>query len=239
MGSRQDAVLTQSGELSDTLRSVLDLKRRHPDVPVDISGPRFPLSASRLQALGAKAFFRAREAAELGVQSRDLRRLMDDGFIERVARGLYRFADAEVTEHYTEAAVCARVPDAIVCLYSALTIHELGTQLPRRVWIAIPHGARTPRLPELPVRVVRFTGASLRYGVVDTTFEGVPTRITSPARTVVDCFRLSHLVGINVAIEAMRDAVWDRKASVSEICRAAEVCRAKSLVSPVLRTLLA
>ena len=124
MGSRQDAVLTQSDGPSDTLRSVLDSNRRHSDVPVDISGQQFPLSASRLQDLGAKAFFRAREAAELGVQSRDLRRLMDDGFIERVARGLYRFADAEVTEHYTEAAVCARVPDAIVCLYSALTIHE-------------------------------------------------------------------------------------------------------------------
>ena len=232
-------ILSHTGESSDTMPSVADSNRRHSAVSVDISSQKLPLSASRLQDLGSKAFFRAREAAELGVQSRDLRQLMDDGFIERVARGLYRFAEAELTEHYTEAAVCASVPDAIVCLYSALTIHELGTQLPRRVWIAIPHGARTPRLPKLPVRVIRFSGASLRYGVVDTTFEGVPTRITSPARTVVDCFRLSHLVGIDVAIEATRDAVWDRKASVSEICRAAEVFRAKSLVSPVLRTLLA
>ena len=205
---------------------------------MDISGQELPVSASRLQELGAKAFFRAREAAELGVQSRDLRRLMEDGLIEREARGLYRFVEAEVTEHYTEAAVCARVPTAIVCLYTALNIHELGTELPRQVWIAIPHGARTPRLPELPVRVVRFSGASLRYGVVDTAFEGVPARITNPARTVVDCFRLSHLVGIDVAIEAMRDALWDRKASSGEIWRAAEACRAKSLVSPVLETLL-
>lgn len=231
-------ILSQLDESSDKLASMDDSKRIHSAVPVDISNQKLPLSASRLQGLGSKAFFRAREAADLGVQSRDLRRLMDDGFIERVARGLYRFADSELTEHYTKAAVCARIPDAIVCLYSALTIHELGTQLPRHVWIAIPHGARTPRLPELPVRVIRFSGTLLRYGVVDTTFEGVPTRITNPARTVVDCFRLSHLVGINVAIEAMRDALWDRKASSGEIWRAAEACRAKSLVSPVLETLL-
>ena len=216
-----------------------DSNRTQSAAPVDISGRKLPPSASRLQDLGAKAFFRAREAAELGVPSRDLRRLMEVGLIERVARGLYRFADAEITEHYTKVAVCARIPGGIVCLYSALTIHELGTLLPRHVWIAVPHGARTPRLPELPVRVIRFSGALLRYGVVDTAFEGVPTRITSPARTVVDCFRLTHLVGFDVAIEAMRDALRDRKASVSEICRAAEVCRAKSLVSPVLRTLLA
>ena len=119
-------------------------------------------------------------------------------------RGLYRFAEAELTEHYTVAAVCARVPDSIVCLLSALSVHELGTQLPWQVWIAIPHNARTPRLPELPVRVMRFSGASLRYGVVETTFEGVPARITSPARTVVDCFRFSRLVGKDAAIEALR-----------------------------------
>ena len=221
------------------LCSVSDLNRRQPAAPVDISGQRSPLSASRLRNLGTKAFFRAREAAELGVDSRGLRRLMEDGSIERVARGLYRFAEAELTEHYTKAAVCARVPDSIVCLLSALTVHELGTQLPWQVWIAIPHNARTPRLPELPIRVIRFSGASLRYGVVDTTFEGVPARITSPARTVVDCFRFSRLVGKDAAIEALRDALWDRKASVAEIWRAAEVCRARSLVAPVLETLSA
>ena len=221
------------------LCGVSDLKRRHSATLVDISEQKSPLSASRLRNLGTKAFFRACEAAELGVDSRRLRRLVDDGSIERVARGLYRFADAEVTEHYTKAAVCARVPNAIVCLQSALTVHELGTLLPWQVWIAIPHKARTPRLPELPVRVMRFSGASLRYGVVETTFEGVPARITSPARTVVDCFRFKSLVGMEAAVEAMRDALWDRKASVGEICRAAEACRAKSLVSPVLETLLA
>ena len=154
-----------------------------------------------------------------------------------MARGLYRLAHAEPTEHYTLAAVCARVPSAIVCLLTALNVHGLGTQLPREVWIAIPHKARTPRVPELPVKVIRFSGASLRYGVQNNVFEGVPTRITSPARTVVDCFRFRRLVGKDVALEALRDALSERKASADEIWRAAEVCRAKSLVRPVLEVL--
>ena len=92
-----------------------------------------------------------------------------------------------------------------------MSVHELGTQLPWQERIAIPHKARTPRLPELPVWVVRFSGAALRYGVVNTNFEGVPVRITGPARTVVDCFRFQRLVGKDVAIEALRDALRDRK----------------------------
>lgn len=198
--------------------------RRRPDA-VDLGG------------LGARAFFCPSDAAELGVDSRRLRRLVDDGYVERVGRGLYRLAGAEPTEHYSLAAVCTRVPGAIVCLLSALNVHGLGTQLPREVWIAIPHKARTPRLPELPVKVVRFSGASLRYGVVSTAFEGVPARITSPARTVVDCFRFRRLVGKEEALEALGDALRERKASADEIWRAAEVCRAKSLVGPVLEVL--
>ena len=195
-------------------------------------------SVAKLRGLCAQAFFRARDAAELGVHSRELRRLVEDGVLRREARGLYRFADADVTEHYSLAAICARVPEAIVCLLTALNVYELGTQLPRKVWIGIPHKARAPRAPELPIRLVRFSGASLHYGVVETAFDGVPARITSPARTVVDCFRFRRLFGIHVAFEVLRDALRDRKASPDEIWRAAEVCRAKSLVGPVLEAYL-
>ena len=192
------------------------------------------LTSASLRGVGAGSFFRPRDAAELGVGSRDLRRLVEEGSIEQVARGLYRLAEAEPTEHYTLAAVCARVPDAIVCLLSALSVHELGTQLPRKVWIAIPHKARAPKISELPIRVVRFSGASLRYGVEQTEFEGVPARITNPARTVVDCFRFRRLVGRDVAVAALREVLRDRKASPDGILRAAEVCRARSLLEPLL-----
>ena len=196
-----------------------------------------PLTPTSLRQVGAGSFFRARDAAELGLGSYDLRRLVEAGAIERVARGLYRLADAEPTEHYTIAAVCARVPEAIVCLLSALNVHELGTQLPRAVWIAIPHKARAPHVREFQIRVVRFSGVALRYGVETIRIEGVPVRITTPARTVVDCFRFRRLVGRDVAREALRDALRERKASVDDIWRAAEVCRARSLVGPFLDVL--
>lgn len=196
------------------------------------------ISVDMLREIGAGSFFRPGDAAELGVGPRELNRLVAAGTVERVARGLYRPADAEVTEHYTIAAVCARVSKAIVCLLSALSVHELGTQLPREVWIAIPHKARAPKIPEFPVKLVRFSGAALHYGVEECDFDGVTARITNPARTVVDCFRFRRLVGQDVALEALRDALRTNKATPDEIHRAAEVCRARSLVIPVLDVLL-
>ncbi len=219
-----------------------DSRRKHTSPNVDISNAKATpknsvLTNSKLHEVGAGNFFRARDAAALGFESADLHRLIEEGAIERVARGLYRLADAEPTEHYTIAAVCASVPSAIVCLLSALSVHELGTQLPREVWIAIPHKARAPRLPEFPIKVVRFSGAALRYGVETIQIEGASVRITNPARTVVDCFRFRRLVGQQVAIEALRVALQERKASPEQIWRTADVCRARSLVGPVLEVL--
>lgn len=195
------------------------------------------MNAKSLRGLVGQAFFRPQDAADVGVDAHRLQGLVKDGAVERVSRGLYRWAKAATTEHYSLGAVCARVPGAIVCLLSALVVHRLGTQLPRELWIAIPHKARPPRMTEPPTRVVRFSSASLHYGVQSIAFEGVPARITSPSRTVVDCFRFQRIVGKDVALEALRDALDDRKASADEIWRAAEVCRAKSLVGPALEVL--
>lgn len=190
-----------------------------------------------LREIGTGYFFRPRDLAALRLTFPDLQHLIADGTVTKMARGLYRLTDPEPSEHYTLAAVCARVPHAIVCLLSALRVHELGTQVPGEVWIAIAHKARLPRVPEFPIRIVRFSGPSLRYGVEPIRFEGVPARITSPARTVVDCFRFRRRVGRDVAYEALREALREHKATVDEIWRAAEVCRARSLVGPALEAL--
>lgn len=201
----------------------------------DVSDHRKAI-AKRLRGLGLATFFRQRDAAAVGIQSRELRRLVEEGALERVARGLYRCADAEVTHHYTQAAVCARVPRGVLCLVTALRFHDIGTQLPAKVWIAIPQRDRTP-VTGLPIKVVRFSGASLRYGVDETELEGVAARVTTPARTIVDCFRFRRLVGKDVALEAIREGLDQRKATADQICRAADVCRAESLVHPVLEAL--
>jgi len=199
----------------------------------------FDLTLQDLQSVGAGAFFRPRDAEEAGLSYHELRKLVEEGRVDRVARGLYRLADVEPTELYSLAAVCARVPDAIVCLLSALQLYHIGTRVPRHVWIAIPHKARRPRLREFPLRVVRFSGASARYGVDAVALEGVPARVTSVPRTVVDCFRFHRLVARETALEALREVLQQRRTTPDAVWRAAEACGAKSLVGPPMEALSA
>jgi predicted transcriptional regulator of viral defense system len=151
------------------------------------------------------------------------------GKVERVGRGLYRLAEAEPTENYSLAMACARVPNSIVCLLSALRVHGIGTQTPAEVWLAIPHKARAPRLHELRLRLVRFSGPAWTFGVQETEFEGVCARITSPARTIVDCFRFERLVGPEAAMEALQDGLRQRRVTVAELSRIAEVLPSRRL----------
>jgi len=159
------------------------------------------------------------------------------GEVQRVGRGLYRRRDAPLTELETVATVSKRIPGAIVCLLTALHVHGIGTQAPRDVWIALDRKARKPQASELPVRIVRFSGPMLRYAIATRDVLGVPVRLTSPARTVVDCFRYRNKIGMDVALEALRDAVNSRRATVGEIARVAEVCRIQTVISPYLESI--
>ena len=173
----------------------------------------------------------------LGVTYYQLRQMVTDGRVEAVGHGLYRLTEPDPTEMETIAMMASAIPQGIVCLLSALRVHDIGTQSPWQVWMAIDRKARKPtRLPS-SVRIVRFSGAMLTYGVDTTSMLGVPVRITSPARTVVDCFRYRNKIGLDVAMEALREAVRSRRALVSEIDRAAEVCRIKTVMAPYLAAL--
>lgn len=168
----------------------------------------------------------------LGVPRSRLRAWLQHGLVEQVGRGLYRLVEAEPSEHETLAMVSARVPQVIVCLLTALHVHGIGTQAPREVWIAIDRKARKPRLAGLPVRVVRFSGPMLTYAVQTHEVQGVPVHITSPARTVVDCFRYRNKIGLDLALEALRDSLASRRVDVTEILRIAEVGRVRHVIQP-------
>jgi len=183
----------------------------------------------RLRAAGITGFFRPVQLQAAGLTRDQLPALVRSGVVERVGRGLYRIAHAEPTENYSLAMACARVPNSIICLLSALRVHGIGTQAPAEVWLAIPHKARAPRLRELRLRIVRFSGAAWTFGVQETEFEGVPARITSPARTVGDGFRFERLVGPEAAMEALQDALRQRKVTVAELSRVAEVLPSRRL----------
>lgn len=197
------------------------------------------LTKASLDAAGVGAFFRPRDVRPLGVSFRQLQRLVAEGTVEKLGSGIYRLAEVEPTEFETIAMVATAAPGAIVCLLSALRVHEIGTQSPHEVWLAIDRKARVPRRLPAKVRIVRFSGAMLTYGVVTQSMQGVRVRLTNPARTVVDCFRYRNKIGLDVAIEALRDAVRSRKATVSEIDRAAEVCRIRTVIGPYLEALSA
>jgi predicted transcriptional regulator of viral defense system len=197
------------------------------------------ITEKQLKTAGIGTFFRPRDLRPLGITFKQLQNLVTQGTVENIGNGVYRLSEVEITELETVAMVASAVPNAIVCLLTALRIHEIGTQAPHEVWIALDRKSRKPTRPPAKVRIVRFSGAMLTYGVTQTKLLGVPTSITSPARTVVDCFRYRNKVGIDVAMEALRDSIRSRKTTVDEISRAAEVCHARTVMKTYLQALSA
>jgi predicted transcriptional regulator of viral defense system len=180
------------------------------------------------------SYFRPRDLEAKGVSFGNLQRMAAEGAVEKVGRGLYHFSDAEVTELDTIAAVCARVPEAIVCLLSALAVHDIGTQLPSEVWIALDRKKRKPQFEDLPVHLVRYSGPMLTYGIEARDIQGVRVQITNPARTVIDCFRYRNKIGLDVGLEALQDVLKRRIATANELVWAAEACRIATVLRPYL-----
>lgn len=194
-------------------------------------------AAARLRASSIGAFFRPRDIRALGVSFYELQRCVERGEAERVARGLYRLTGVALDETETIASVASAVPHAIICLMSALRVHDIGTQNPAEVWIALDRRSRKPTSLPARVRIVRFSGPMLSYGVETRHMMGVPVHITNPARTVVDCFRYRKKLGLDAALEALRDVLRSRKATVDQIMRTAEVCRAGTVMRRFLEAL--
>lgn len=180
---------------------------------------------------------RPRDVEAVGIPREYLLRLMRRGVVVRSGRGLYRLAQAPVTEHRSLAEVGKRVPDAVICLLSALVFHDLTTQIPPEVWIALPAGRRSPKLDTVQTRVARFTGAALTEGREQHNLEGVPVTIYSAAKTVADCFKFRNKIGLDVAIEALRNCLRTRKATAGEINRYAQICRVARVMRPYLEAI--
>jgi predicted transcriptional regulator of viral defense system len=172
-----------------------------------------------------------------GIPRQYLRLAEEQGMVTRVARGLYVASDADVTEHHDLALTAKRVPHGVVCLLSALRFHEFTTQMPFEVWLAIDPKARLPKTEYPPLRIVRFSGAALTYGAAPHVIEGVTVRITTPAKTVTDCFKYRNKIGLDVALEALRDCYREQKASLDEIWQAAKVCRVANVIRPYMESL--
>lgn len=180
---------------------------------------------------------RPRDIEAIGLPREYLIRLHRQGKLNRSGRGIYTTPDANVTERHSYAEMAKRVPEAVVCLLSALAFHEITTQSPPSVWIALRKGARKPALPSPSLRVVRLSGPSLTEGIENHQVEGVPVRVYSAAKTVADCFKFRNKIGLDVAIEALKDCLRQKKANVNEIYRYAKICRVSNVIRPYMEAL--
>jgi predicted transcriptional regulator of viral defense system len=192
-----------------------------------------------LEMLRENRIIRARDLAGRGIDRKYLTLLHREGEIERVSRGTYILADADLSANQSLAQAGKRVPSGIICLLSALRFHEIGTQSPYEVWMALPGTTWKPRVERPWMRFMRFSGPAWSFGVEEHRMDGVPVRVYSPAKTVADCFKYRNKIGLDVALEALRD-VWRRRiATMDQIWEAAGACRMQRVMSPYLEFLTA
>jgi predicted transcriptional regulator of viral defense system len=177
---------------------------------------------------------RPKDLGAHGMTRAQLSRLVAKGLVLRQARGVYVAAGHALTAEHTLAQVATRVPEGVFCLVTALRFHGLTTQSPAEVWIALPEKARRPRLDHPRLRVARFSGSALVEGIEEHRVEGVTLRVYTPAKTVADCFKYRNKVGIDVAVEALRDFGRKYRGHASELARFARICRVSRIMQPYL-----
>ena len=184
-----------------------------------------------------KQIVRAQDLDVAGIPRNYLTRLVERGQLQRLGRGIYAAETLPASEHISLLEVSRRVPKAVICLLSALKFHEIGTQVPHEVWIAIDVKAWAPKIDSPAVRIVRFSGNALHFGIQQKKISGLEIRVYSPAKTVADCFKFRNKIGMDVALEALRDCYRQKKASMDELWEAAKICRVANVMKPYLESL--
>lgn len=192
-----------------------------------------------LKELKRSGIARTRDFESLGVSRKQIRRLADKGIVERVSWGLYRRPNATLDQWHSFAEAARRVPGGVICLLSALRFHDLTTQNPWEIWMAIEGKAWRPPRGNPPIRIVHTSGAAFREGTEKHRVGGVPVRVYGVAKTVTDCFKYRNKVGLDVALEALREAWRARRFTMEEIGRFARICRVEKVMRPYLEALVA
>jgi predicted transcriptional regulator of viral defense system len=182
---------------------------------------------------------RARDLAAHGVPPVALTRLVAAGKLERHGRGLYSLPNGSISEHRSLAEVALRAPSGVICLLSALRVHGIGTQAPFEVWLALPNNILPPRMEHPAIRVVRMSGSALTEGIEVKTFDGVRVKVFGAAKTVSDCFKFRHKIGLDVALEALREGTRLRKFTNEDMARSAAINRVTQVMRPYLQGLSA
>ncbi len=191
-----------------------------------------------LALLADRGMARLSEFRRAGIAQETVARLAREGAILRLTRGLYQLPDAELDANHTLAEAAKLVPKGVICLLSAAQFHRLTVHTPSAVWMAIVRTARKPRIDYPPLRIVRFSGAAFTIGVGEHEIEGVPVRIYGPAKTIVDCFRYRTKIGLDVALEALREGLRQRLCTPDDLYRDAQATRTWAVMRPYLEAML-
>lgn len=181
----------------------------------------------------------ALDARGAGIHSQQLTRLVAEGVLERVARGQYRLAERPITEHHALVVAARAVPRGVICLISALSFHGIGTQLPPEIWIAIERRARAPSVRQVPLRIVRYSGAAFTEGIETHRLGGETVRVFGVAKTLADLFKHRNKVGLDIALEALREAWRERRFTMEALDRAARACRVERVMRPYVEAVVA
>ena len=189
------------------------------------------------KTLRRQGMLRLHEAQKLGVRRMTLSRLTAKGQLQRLGRGLYALPDAELNEHHYLAIVSKQVPNATICLLSALSYHGMTTELPRATWIALPSKSRPPKIEYPRLQIVYMSEPAASYGIENYVIDKVSVPISTPAKTVADCFKFRNKIGTDVAIAALKDYWFERRGTLEELRRATDVCRVSRVIAPYLEML--
>ncbi|WP_340105487.1 type IV toxin-antitoxin system AbiEi family antitoxin domain-containing protein [Rhodohalobacter sp. 8-1] len=181
-----------------------------------------------------EGLLRTSEALSTGIHPRTLYKLRDEGYITKLGRGLYKLADDPPLSNPDVAIVAARVPNAKICLLSALDFHEMTKEIPHKVHIAIARTQRDPKIDYPPIEVYRFTDESFTEGVEKHEIDGQTIQVYSPAKTIADCFKFRNKIGKDIAIEALQSGLEQKNVEVKEILRFAKICRVENIMKPYL-----
>jgi len=187
-----------------------------------------------LELAREKGIIRAEDVEAVGVSRNYLYRMHKEGLLEKSAVGLYTLPGAPVTENSSLAEIAKRLPHAVVCLISALSYHGITTQIPHEIWLTIPRGSWRSDVEYPPLNLTYVSGPAYSFGIHEHVINGVAVKIYSPAKTVADCFKFRNKVGLDVAIEALREAWRSRKVTMDELVEAAGIDRVSKIMRPYL-----
>ena len=190
-----------------------------------------------LELARQRGLLRSRDLQAVDAPRVMLTRMTASGQLEKVGRGLYRLPQTQMSEDESLAVIAIKVPQAVFCLLTALQFHGLTTQLPRQVWLAMPRGSHEPRIDYPPIRMVQYSGQSYSQGIEVFKRDQVPLRVYGVAKTVADCFKHRSAIGLDVALEALKEARAGQSASADDLWHFAKICRVANVMRPYLEAI--